>query len=104
MQKVTLKISTSDFLARIFSISLVRHFYVFSLAALDGNQVYHRFFDVNKYRTVNIVLDYFRLCKRNVSMLFFSLVWPSKVLPVTFIKQQINSNNKGDNAKLVEYG
>ena len=59
MQKVTknLKISMSDFSARIFSISLVRYFYLSSLGSIDGQQIYHSTFDVDEHRPVNIVLD-----------------------------------------------
>ena len=83
MQEVTknLKISTSNFSARVFSI-LVPYFYLSSLGAIDGHQVYHSFFDVNKHISANVVLNSFRLCKRNIS-----LVWPSELLQVTSIKQ-----------------
>ena len=59
MQKVTknLKISTSNFSARISSVSLVRYFYLSSLGSIDGHQIYDSFFDVNERRPVNIVLD-----------------------------------------------
>lgn len=60
MQEVTknLKISTSNFSARVFSI-LVSYFYLSSLGAIDGHQVYHSFFDVNKYISVNFVKEIF---------------------------------------------
>ena len=60
MQEVTknLKISTSNFSARVFSI-LVPYFYLSSLGAIDGHQVYHSFFDVNKYISVNFVKEIF---------------------------------------------
>ena len=55
--KSDLKIGTSDFSARIFSMSLVRYFYLSFLGSIDGQQIYHSSFDVDEHRPVNIVLD-----------------------------------------------